>query len=61
MAADDVLKREDSVKYGVHVRIYGHRYLCFLRDIGALLDYITSDMQNELDSSRIAVSGGSCT
>ncbi|OJA12246.1 hypothetical protein AZE42_04083 [Rhizopogon vesiculosus] len=42
MAADDVLKREDSVK-----------------DIGALLDYITSNMQNELDSSRIAVSGGS--
>lgn len=42
MAADDVLKREDSVK-----------------DIGALLDHITSNMQNELDSSRIAVAGGS--
>ncbi|KAG0704150.1 alpha beta-hydrolase [Suillus ampliporus] len=42
MAADDVLKREDSVK-----------------DIGALLDHIASNMQNELDSSRITVSGGS--
>jgi pimeloyl-ACP methyl ester carboxylesterase len=42
MAADDVLKREDSVK-----------------DIGALLDHIASNMQNELDSSRIAVAGGS--
>ncbi|KAG2358179.1 alpha beta-hydrolase [Suillus spraguei] len=42
MAADDVLKREDSVK-----------------DIGALLDHIASNMQNELDSSHIAVAGGS--
>lgn len=42
MAADDVLKREDSVK-----------------DIGALLDHIASNMQTELDSSRIAVAGGS--
>ncbi|KAG2058015.1 alpha beta-hydrolase [Suillus hirtellus] len=42
MAADDVLKREDSVK-----------------DIGALLEHIASNMQNELDSSRIAVAGGS--
>ncbi|EIW79550.1 alpha beta-hydrolase [Coniophora puteana RWD-64-598 SS2] len=42
MAADDVEKREDSVK-----------------DIGALLDHIHHKMQNELDSSRIAVMGGS--
>lgn len=42
MAADDVLKREDSVK-----------------DIGALLDHIASNMRTELDSSRIAVAGGS--
>ncbi|KAH7911501.1 Alpha/Beta hydrolase protein [Hygrophoropsis aurantiaca] len=42
MAADDVEKREDSVK-----------------DIGALLDYIGETMQNELDSSRIALTGGS--
>ena len=61
MAADDVLKREDSVKYGVRMRIHRDSYLYFFRDIGALLDYITSSMQNELDPSRIAVSGGSCT
>ncbi|KAJ7491183.1 Alpha/Beta hydrolase protein, partial [Mycena latifolia] len=42
MAADDVEKREDSVK-----------------DIGALLNHIERSMQNELDSSRIAVMGGS--
>jgi hypothetical protein len=29
------------------------------RDIASLLDYIQSDMK-ELDSSRIAVMGGSC-
>ncbi|KAJ7168373.1 Alpha/Beta hydrolase protein [Mycena crocata] len=42
MAADDVEKREDSVK-----------------DIGALLDYIEKSMKDEIDSSRIAVMGGS--
>ncbi|KAF9233901.1 alpha beta-hydrolase [Melanogaster broomeanus] len=42
MSADDVEKREDSVK-----------------DIGALIDYITSDLSAELDASRIAVMGGS--
>ncbi|KAJ6606356.1 Alpha/Beta hydrolase protein [Mycena vulgaris] len=42
MAADDVEKREDSVK-----------------DIGALLKHIEQSMQNELDSSRIAVMGNS--
>ncbi|KAJ7677264.1 Alpha/Beta hydrolase protein [Mycena rosella] len=42
MAADDVEKREDSVK-----------------DIGALLNHLEQSMQNELDSSRIAVMGGS--
>ncbi|KZV65776.1 alpha/beta-hydrolase [Peniophora sp. CONT] len=42
MAADDVEKREDSV-----------------RDIGALIDYIASDLSDELDASRIAVMGGS--
>ncbi|KAJ7118865.1 Alpha/Beta hydrolase protein [Mycena epipterygia] len=42
MAADDVEKREDSVK-----------------DIGALLNHIEQAMSNELDSSRIAVMGGS--
>lgn len=30
------------------------------RDIGALLDYIATNMKNELNSERIAVSGGSC-
>ncbi|KAH7925324.1 alpha/beta-hydrolase [Leucogyrophana mollusca] len=42
MAADDVQKREDSVK-----------------DIGALLDHITNEMKDELDSARIAVIGNS--
>lgn len=41
LAADDIEKREDSV-----------------RDIASLMDYIQSDMK-ELDSSRIAVMGGS--
>ena len=30
------------------------------RDIGALLDFIKSDMGQELDSNKIAVMGGSC-
>ncbi|KAJ7778634.1 Alpha/Beta hydrolase protein [Mycena maculata] len=42
MAADDVEKREDSV-----------------RDIGALLNHIEQSLNNELDSTRIAVMGGS--
>ncbi|KAJ7639240.1 Alpha/Beta hydrolase protein [Roridomyces roridus] len=42
MAADDVEKREDSVK-----------------DIGSLLDHVEQNMKTELDSSRIAVMGGS--
>ncbi len=33
--------------------------LTIRRDIASLLDYIKSDMK-ELDSSRIAVMGGSC-
>lgn len=32
-----------------------------LRDIGALLDHITLNMQDQLDAKRIAVMGGSCT
>ncbi|KAI0063028.1 alpha/beta-hydrolase [Artomyces pyxidatus] len=42
IAADEVEKREDSVK-----------------DIGALLEHIKISLGNELDSSRVAVSGGS--
>jgi hypothetical protein len=32
----------------------------FYRDIGALLTHIKTHMQDELDSSRVAVTGGSC-
>jgi len=31
------------------------------RDIGALLDFVKTDMGEGLDSSRIAVMGGFCT
>ncbi|KAH7925325.1 alpha/beta-hydrolase [Leucogyrophana mollusca] len=41
-AADDVEKREDSVK-----------------DIGALLDHIDKNLKDQLDSARIALTGGS--
>ena len=58
-ALDDVFKREDSVKFGVHYLSICCCRSFLLRDIGSLLDHIDKNMKNELMSSRVAVMGGS--
>lgn len=60
MAADDVEKREDSVRSVLFLKFLDRSVMWYDRDIEALLDHVCKYMPNEIDSKRVAVMGGSC-